>query len=76
MDKKFNTLIDFFIYGLLFCSLWMNFTLVPEQTIDNAVRWKVVQLEEKRDSTASMALETLYQDSIDVLLHQWVHYDK
>lgn len=76
MDKKFNTLIDFFVYGLLFGSLWLNFTLLPKQTIDNAVRWKVIQLEEKRDSTASMALETVYQDSINVLLHEWVHYDK
>ena len=76
MGNKLNTLIDFFLYGLLFCSLWMNFTLLPEQTIDNAVRWKVIQLEEKRDSTASMALETIYQDSINVLLHEWVHYEK
>lgn len=68
--------MDFIVYGLLLCSLWLNFTLMSEKTIDNAVRWKVVQLEQKRDSTASMAMQTLYQDSIDVLLHEWVHFDK
>ena len=75
MNKKLNTLIDFFVYGLLLCSLWLNFTLIGEKTIDNAVRWKVVQLEEKRDSTASMAMQTLYQDSINTLLDSWVHFD-
>ena len=76
MSNKLNTLIDFFIYGLLFGSLWLNFTLLPKQTIDNAVRWKVIQLEEKRDNTASIALETLYKDSINTLLYEWVHFEK
>lgn len=73
MDRL-DTIIDFIVYILFLISLWFNFTLVSERTIDNAVRWKVVQLEEKRDSTASMALETLYQDSINVLLDEWVHF--
>ena len=72
--ERLNTIIDFIVYAMLFCSLWLNFTLVSENTIDNAVRWKVVQLEEKRDSTASMAMQTLYQDSINVLLDEWVHF--
>lgn len=72
--ERLDTIIDFIIYILFLISLWFNFTLVSERTIDNAVRWKVVQLEEKRDSTASMALETLYQDSINVLLDEWVHF--
>lgn len=73
MDRL-DTIIDFIIYILFLISLWFNFTLVSERTIDNAVRWKVVQLEEKRDSTASMAMQTLYQDSINVLLDEWVHF--
>lgn len=72
--ERLDTIIDFIVYILFLISLWFNFTLVSERTIDNAVRWKVVQLEEKRDSTASMALETLYQDSINVLLDEWVHF--
>lgn len=76
MGNKLNTLMDFIVYGLLLCSLWLNFTLLSEKTIDNAVRWKVVQLEEKRDSTASMAMQTVYQDSINTLLDSWVHFDK
>ena len=72
--ERLDTIIDFIIYILFLISLWFNFTLVSERTIDNAVRWKVVQLEEKRDSTASMAMQTLYQDSINVLLDEWVHF--
>lgn len=74
--ERLNTIMDFIVYGLLLCSLWLNFTLLSEKTIDNAVRWKVVQLEEKRDSTASMAMQTLYQDSINTLLDSWVHFEK
>lgn len=73
MDRL-DKIIDFIIYVLFLISLWFNFTFVSERTIDNAVRWKVVQLEEKRDNTASMAMQTLYQDSINVLLDEWVHF--
>ena len=74
--KRLDTIIDFLVYGMLLCSIWMNITLLGKATIDNAVRWKVNQLENKRDSTASMAMQTLYQDSINTLLDAWVHSEE
>ncbi len=56
-------------------SLSLNYCLLNEVTKENQYKKRITELTIKRNSTSSMALYTVYQDSINNAVQIWLEDD-
>lgn len=64
-------LVTFAVVSLLL-SICLNFYLLGYSTKQLQYKKEILELTEKRNSTSSLALETVYQDSINNTVQSWL----
>lgn len=69
MKKYFLNLL-FLLLGICQAA---NFYLLADCIQETQYKKRILELEEKKLSTSSMALETLYQDSINNTVNLWLY---
>lgn len=67
----------YFVIGLfllLGTSLTVNFYLVSQINQDKQTKERIRELVEKREYSVSMELETIYTDSVNNVVYDWLGY--
>lgn len=68
-------LVSIITVVLLLVSLSLNYYLLGYSTKQLQFKKEILELTEKRNSTSSLALETVYQDSINNAVLNWLEDD-
>lgn len=63
----------YLISALLVVSYSLNFILLSQTAKEIQYKQEILRLTEKRNNTASLALETLYTDSINNAVKEWLN---
>lgn len=71
--KKY--LLDLVIFLSLGISLTLNFYLLHKYSNQLQYKKRVLELMEKRNNTVSLAKESLYTDSINNTVNDWLKHD-
>lgn len=68
-------LLDLLIFLCLGISLTLNFYLIQKYNNQLQYKKRVLELMEKRNNTVSLAKESLYTDSINNTVNDWLKDD-
>lgn len=69
---KKNYLNNLLYTAVLLFSVSLNCLLLAENQRNRHYKERIIELQEKSDNTASIALVTTYQDSINNVLKNWL----
>lgn len=75
MKKYFESIILTIAIAAVVYSYSLNLYLLWGATKETSYKKEILRLTEKRNSTASMALYTVYQDSINNTVQNWLEDD-
>jgi hypothetical protein len=69
---KKNYLNNLLYTAVLLFSVSLNFLQLAENQRNRHYKERIIELQEKSDNTASIAMITMYQDSINNVLNNWL----
>ena len=73
MKKYFKYLVGITLVLTLGVNVATNLYLLDYSTKQLQYKKRILELEQKKNNTSSMALETLYQDSINNTVNLWLY---
>jgi len=73
MKKYFKYLVEITLVLTLGVNVASNLYLLDYSTKQLQYKKRILELEQKKNNTSSMALETLYQDSINNTVNLWLY---
>ena len=72
MKKYFESIIVTIAIVAIVASYSLNFYLLGKTTKEQQYKIQILELIEKRNNAVSLALETVYQDSINNAVQNWL----